>query len=147
MVRNIVDVVGKIYAKIPPQYQDTIRPYFSEEAVYLGIKKLGVDSDIGLATSLIFLCIALIFGWMSQIRLNVFFWGSLTFLGLTNIIVLIGYKAWIGHYLALPQFWVNIPLMLLPISGILYQLRDYFKIIGRGKIRHHITYSNLSPFE
>jgi cellulose synthase/poly-beta-1,6-N-acetylglucosamine synthase-like glycosyltransferase len=58
---------------------------------------------------------------------------------------MIGYKAWIGHYLYLPQFWVNIPLMLLPIMGILYQLRDYLKIVGRGKIRNHITYDSLAP--
>lgn len=58
---------------------------------------------------------------------------------------MIGYKAWIGHYLYLPQFWVNVPLMLLPVAGILYQLRDYLKIVGRGKIRHHLTRTDLSP--
>ena len=58
---------------------------------------------------------------------------------------MIGYKAWIGHYLYLPQFWVNVPLMLLPVAGILYQLRDYLKIVGRGKIRHHLTYHELFP--
>lgn len=36
--------------------------------------------------------------------------------------------------------------MLLPIMGILYQLRDYLKIIGRGHIRHHITYRDLTHF-
>ncbi len=58
---------------------------------------------------------------------------------------MIGYKAWIGHYIYLYQFWVNIPLMLLPVAGILYQLRDYMKIVGRGKIGHHITYTELTP--
>lgn len=28
--------------------------------------------------------------------------------------------------------------------GILYQLRDYLKIIGRGHIKNHITYSSLA---
>lgn len=58
---------------------------------------------------------------------------------------MIGYKAWIGHYIYLYQFWVNIPLMLLPVAGILYQLRDYMKIVGRGAIKHHLTYSDLTP--
>lgn len=35
--------------------------------------------------------------------------------------------------------------MLLPVAGVLYQLRDYLKIVGRGKIRHHLTYHELSP--
>lgn len=33
--------------------------------------------------------------------------------------------------------------MLLPVAGVLYQLRDYLKIVGRGKIRHHLTYESL----
>lgn len=56
---------------------------------------------------------------------------------------MVGYKAWIGHYLYLPQFWVNIPLMFLPVAGVLYQLRDYLKIVGHGKIRHHLTLTHL----
>jgi cellulose synthase/poly-beta-1,6-N-acetylglucosamine synthase-like glycosyltransferase len=70
----------------------------------------------------------------------------MTFLGLINILTMIGYKAWIGHYLSLPQFWVNVPLMLLPVAGILYQLRDYLKIVGRGSIKHHLTLSDLHNF-
>lgn len=33
--------------------------------------------------------------------------------------------------------------MLLPIAGVLYQLRDYLKIVGRGHIKHHLTYNSL----
>jgi exo-beta-1,3-glucanase (GH17 family)/cellulose synthase/poly-beta-1,6-N-acetylglucosamine synthase-like glycosyltransferase len=146
MVRNLMQWVENIYTNIPSRYQESVRPYFSGDAVYIATKKLGIDSDIGLATSMIFLFIALFFGWFgAHLKPYAFFWGSLTFLGLTNIIVMIGYKAWIGHYIYLPQFWVNIPLMLLPIMGILYQLRDYLKIVGRGKIRNHITYDSLTP--
>lgn len=78
-----------------------------------------------------------------HLRFKAFFYGSLTFIGLVNILVMIGYKAWIGHYIYLPQFWVNVPLMLLPIAGILYQLRDYLKIVGRGYIHNHLTYDSL----
>ncbi len=146
MVRGIMQTVGKIYNKIPVQYHDEIRPYFSEDVVYIITKKLGIDSDIGLATSIIFFVVGICFGWFGgHLRLRAFFWGSITLILLTNIIVMIGYKAWIGHYLYLPQFWVNVPLMLLPVAGILYQLRDYLKIVGRGKIKYHLTFKELSP--
>jgi cellulose synthase/poly-beta-1,6-N-acetylglucosamine synthase-like glycosyltransferase len=146
MVRGIMQTVGKIYNKIPVQYHDEIRPYFSEDVVYIITKKLGIDSDIGLATSIIFFVVGICFGWFGgHLRLRAFFWGSITLILLTNIIVMIGYKAWIGHYLYLPQFWVNVPLMLLPVAGILYQLRDYLKIVGRGKIKYHLTLKELSP--
>ncbi len=37
--------------------------------------------------------------------------------------------------------------MLLPVAGVLYQLRDYLKIVGRGKIHNHLVYSELTPAE
>lgn len=96
------------------------------------LKDIGLNSDIGLCTSLLFLVISIFFGWFgSRLRISAFLTGALTLLILINIIIMIGYKAWIGHYIYLYQFWVNIPLMLLPVAGILYQLRDYLKIVGR----------------
>lgn len=75
MVRGITQAVGKIYNKIPLQYHASIRPYFSEDVVYIVTKKLGIDSDIGLATSILFLCIALIYGWFGgHLRFPAFFW-------------------------------------------------------------------------
>ncbi|MBP7823055.1 glycosyltransferase [Candidatus Gracilibacteria bacterium] len=95
-------------------------------------------------TTLLFILVGIIYGWFgAHLRNKAFFYGSMTLLGLINIMIMIGYKAWIGHYLSLPQFWINIPLMLLPVAGILYQLRDYLKIVGRGVIRHHLTFQDL----
>jgi hypothetical protein len=74
MVRSITQVVGKIYNKIPLQYHESIRPYFSEDVVYKVTKKLSINSDIGLATSLIFLCIGMIYGWFGgHLRFRAFF--------------------------------------------------------------------------
>lgn len=147
MVRGIANTVDAVMRKIPERYSEKIDHIFSGDMIYSLTKKLNIDSDIGLATSLIFLTVSVIFGWLgAHLRFRAFFWGSLTLLGLINIVVMIGYKAWIGHYIYLPQFWINVPLMLLPIMGILYQLRDYLKIIGRGHIKHHITYSSLREF-
>lgn len=74
MVRGITQTVGKIYNKIPVRYHENIRPYFSEDIVYIVTKKLGIDSDIGLATSLLFLCVGLLFGWFgAHLRLRAFF--------------------------------------------------------------------------
>lgn len=147
MVRGIANTVDAIVHKIPEKYATKIDNIVSGDMVYRLTKFLNIDSDIGLATSFIFLIVSIIFGWLGgHLRFRAFFWGSLTLLGLINILVMIAYKAWIGHYLYLPQFWINVPLMLLPIMGILYQLRDYLKIIGRGHIQNHITYKNLSPF-
>ena len=81
-------------------------------------------------TTLLFILVGIIYGWLgAHLRNKAFFYGSMTLLGLINIMIMIGYKAWIGHYLSLPQFWINVPLMLLPVAGILYQLRDYLKIV------------------
>lgn len=147
MVRGIANTVDAVVNKIPDRYATKIDDIFSGDMVYRLTKVLNIDSDIGLATSFIFLTVSIIFGWLGgHLRFRAFFWGSMTLLGLINILVMVGYKAWIGHYIYLPQFWINIPLMLLPIMGILYQLRDYLKIVGRGHIRHHITYKNLTPF-
>lgn len=147
MVRGIANTVDAVMRKIPERYSEKIDHIFSGDMIHRLTKKLNIDSDIGLATSVIFLTVSVIFGWLgAHLRFRAFFWGSLTLLGLINIVVMIGYKAWIGHYIYLPQFWINVPLMLLPIIGILYQLRDYLKIIGRGHIKNHITYSSLREF-
>ncbi len=145
MVRGLANSTDALLNKLPDKYTIKINQFFSGDTIYQLTKFLNIDSDIGLATSLIFLTVSIIFGWLGgHLRFRAFFWGSLTLLGLINILVMIGYKAWIGHYLYLPQFWINIPLMMLPIMGILYQLRDYLKIIGRGHIKNHITYSSLA---
>lgn len=110
------------------------------------LQKLYLNSDIGICTTLLFIITGVLLGWFgSHLRMRAFFVGASTLLILINIIVMIGYKAWIGHYIYLYQFWINIPLMLLPVAGILYQLRDYMKIVGRGKIAHHLTYKDLQP--
>ena len=103
-----------------------------------------MDSDIGLCTSILFFFTVLCMGIFGRhLRTIPFLCGTITLLILINIIVMIGYKAWIGHYIYLYQFWINVPLMLLPVAGILYQLRDYLKIVGRGHIKHHTTYQTL----
>ena len=94
------------------------------------LETIGLNSDIGLCTSIIFFIVGLVFGWQgTKLRIPAFIGGAFTLLILINICIMIGYKAWIGHYIYLYQFWVNIPLMLLPVAGILYQLRDYLKIV------------------
>lgn len=96
------------------------------------LQKLYLNSDIGICTTLLFIVAGLFLGWFGgHLRMRAFVVSSFTILILINIIIMIGYKAWIGHYIYLYQFWVNIPLMLLPVAGILYQLRDYMKIVGR----------------
>ena len=100
-----------------------------------------------LTTILLFFIFIILALLGSHLRFKAFLYGTLTLVGLVNILVMIGYKAWIGHYIYLPQFWVNVPLMLLPVAGILYQLRDYLKIVGRGKIKHHMTYETLKEMQ
>lgn len=90
MVRGLANTVDAIVHKIPEKYATKIDTIFSGDMVYRLTKVLNIDSDIGLATSLIFLTVSIIFGWLGgHLRFRAFFWGSLTLLGLINILVMI----------------------------------------------------------
>lgn len=146
MVRFLDQTRDKLALKIPEKYHKL--DIFSLSSATVLLKKIGLNSDIGLCTSILFLLTSILYGWFgSNLRTGAFIVGGLTMLILINICIMIGYKAWIGHYIYLYQFWVNVPLMLLPVAGIVYQLRDFLKIVGRGKINEHITYSDLSALE
>jgi cellulose synthase/poly-beta-1,6-N-acetylglucosamine synthase-like glycosyltransferase len=144
MMRIIDNTLVKIEDKIPEKYRDNY--FLTPGLISIWLKKIGLNSDIGLLTSIFFAFVSLIYGWKGgHLRKLPFLAGALTLLILINICIMIGYKAWIGHYIYLYQFWINVPLMLLPIAGILYQLRDYLKIVGHGHIKHHLTYADLHP--
>jgi cellulose synthase/poly-beta-1,6-N-acetylglucosamine synthase-like glycosyltransferase len=144
MVRILDNTLAKIADKVPQKYHAL--DILSLGSVNIFLKKIGLNSDIGLLTSILFFVITIFYGWLGSHLKNIPFtaW-AITMLLLVNICIMIGYKAWIGHYIYLYQFWVNVPLMLLPVAGILYQLRDYLKIVGHWKILHHLTHKNLKP--
>lgn len=75
MVRGLANAVDAIVRKIPEKYTTNIDTIFSGDMVYRITKVLNIDSDIGLATSLIFLTISIIFGWLAgHLRFRAFFW-------------------------------------------------------------------------
>ena len=53
-----------IMERIPEIYSEKVDHIFSGDMVYRLTKKLNIDSDIGLATSLIFLTVSILFGWL-----------------------------------------------------------------------------------
>ena len=75
MVRGLANAVDAIVRKIPEKYATNIDGIISGNMVYRLTKVLNIDSDIGLATSLIFLTVSILFGWFAgHLRFRAFFW-------------------------------------------------------------------------